>query len=208
MFVHIHGYINEHGEIQNATVHADASYDSVYSRSAEKLTAIENDTALSFDIVRNAWIDANGTEYNRKAKDRTLKTGIKETITPADQDFAEAVAKVRKGIVDPKTITNNMEKIGNSVYENEQTNRIYLRNVLIHNKTVVQAGKYDPVCSARINVISKAIRMMLPIGEYRTYILDDEMMDVEADGKMTKLPRFEYVAIMGESVSSSSSSEE
>ena len=193
-FIHIRKYENEHGEIANVTVHADASYNSVYSRSADKLTAIEADTALTFDIVRNAYYDATGTEYNRKAKDRTLKTGIKETITPKDNDWAEAIAKVRKSIVDPKTVTDNMEKIGTSVYDNANTNRTYLRNVLIHSKEIIKQGEYPVSCQARINAIADKVRAMLPLGQYRTYILEEG--------------RFEYISVQGESVSSSSSSEE
>jgi len=205
MFIHVHHYVNKHGEIQDATFHADANYKNTHERSADMLDKIEQDADFSVEIVRNSWIDANGTENTRKAKGRTLKTGIKEIVTATDKDLPEAIAKVRKGIVDPRKVTDNFEKIANSTYENDNTGKIYMRNVLIHSKKVVQAGVYDVVCSARVNVIADSIRDLLPIGEYRSYILDDEMVDMP-DG--SKLPRFEYVALMNESISSSSSSEE
>ena len=214
MFIHIHRYVNEYKEIANITVHADASYDSVYSRSYDKLNAIAKDENLSFEITRNSWLDADGTENTREKKGRTLKKNIKETITPKDADFAEAIAKVRKSIVDPKTVADNMNKVGKSVYENAETNKTYLRNVLIHQKIIVGKGNYPIKCSARLNVIANTIREMLPLGQYRTYILDDEIIDVPdipSDGidigKTKKVPHFEYVALMGESVSSSSSSD-
>lgn len=212
MFVHIHGYVSEHGEIQHATVHADAQYDSVYKRSAKQLDVIEKDTNLKLEINRNTWVDSKGTEYNRKAKDRTLKTGIKETVTPADPDFVEAIAKVRKSIVDPKTTTDNMVKIGNSIYDNPNTDRTYLRNVLIHSKTIVQQGDYPISCQARVNAITDTIRKMLPIAQYRTYILDANekviVKVIENGAKIEKMfPRFEYVSLMGAGISSSSSEE-
>jgi len=205
MFVHIHGYINSHGEKQNATFHADANYENTHKRSAEMLDKIEQDESLSFEIVRNAWIDAKGIEYKNKAKDRTKKLGIKETITIHDKDFPEAVAKLRKSIIDPRKQTDNFEKVGKSTYDNSNTNKTYFRNVLVASKVVVVKGIYEPVCSARVNAIKDALKDMLPIGEYRQYVLDDEMVKV-ADG--TEAPRFEYVALMGESVSSSSSSDD
>lgn len=203
MFVFIKGYKNEEGEKADITVHADASYDSVYQRSADKLTAIEKDPNFKLELVRNAWVDAKGVEYALKGKktdNRTQKVGIKETITHADKDWSEAVAKVRKGIVDPKTITDNMEKVGNSVYDNSVTGKTYLRNVLIHSKVICLdengkpiKGDYPVKCGERVNAIAKAIRGMLPIGQYRTYILEDG--------------RFDSVSLMGESISSSSSEE-
>jgi hypothetical protein len=205
MFIYIHGYVNKYGEKQNVTVHADASYERTHQRSAEKLDALEKDEKLSFEIVRNAWVDAQGLEYNRKAKGRTLKESIKEVITIKDKDFAEAVSKVRKGIIDPKKVTDNFEKVANSTYDNAETGKTYLRNVLIHNKFVVKQGEYPVSCSERVNVISDAIREMLPVGGYRTYVLDDETVNMP-DG--SKEPRFEYIALMGDQVSSSSSSED
>jgi len=206
MFIHLHHYVNKYGEIQDVTVHADASYENTHKRSAEMLDNIEKDENFSIKIIRNAWIDGQGNEHNCKAKDRVLKTGIKETITTKDKDFAEAISKVRKSIVDPNKVTDNMEKIGNSTYDNKETGKIYLRNVLIHSKIVIQEGVYPTSCSERVNVIVDAIKDILPIGGYRAYVLDDEMVTMP-DG-ITKLPRFEYIALMGDKVSSSSSSEE
>lgn len=205
MFIHLHHYVNKYGEIQDVTVHADANYENTHKRSAEMLDVLEKDENFSIDIIRNTWLDGQGNEHNRKAKDRVLKTGIKETITAGDKDLAEAFSKVRKGILDPNKVTDNMEKIGNSTYDNKETNKIYLRNVLVHSKIVVKEGVYPISCSERVNVIADAIRDMLPIGSYRAYTLDDEQVTMP-DG--THLPRFEYIALMGDKVSSSSSEEE
>ena len=218
MFVFIKGYCkNEvrkekvvYSEKSNVYVNADVSYERTYSRSAEMLTEIEKDPNLKLEVVRNTWVDKDGNEFDRKAKDRTLKENIKETITPADKDFAEAVAKVRKGIVDPKQVADNMEKVGKSTYDNANTGKTYFRNVLVNQKiTVDEQGKYPVQCQKRVNAIADKIREMLPIGKYRNYVLDDEMVDMlDEKGEIYKSPRFEYIAIMKDHVSSSSSSEE
>ena len=222
MFVHIKCYCkNEvrkvdgvekvvYSQKSNVTVHADANYKLTHQRSAEMLDAIEKDETLSIPITRNTWVDEAGVEYNRKAKGRTLKEGIKEVITIHDKDFAEAVAKARKGIIDPRKVTDNMEQIAKSTYENEVTGKTYFRNVLVQDKVSVdEQGKYPESCSERVNVIKNAIVDMLPVGAYRTYILDDELVDMlDKKGQVYKSPRFEYIALMGDKVSSSSSSEE
>ena len=71
--------------------------------------------------------------------------------------------------------------------------------------SVDEQGKYPGSCSERVNVIKKAIIDMLPVGGYRTYILDDEIVEM-VDGSFQ--PRFEHIALMKDKVSSSSSSEE
>ena len=219
MFIHLHGYCkNEvrkvdgvekvvYSQKSNVTLHADANYKLTHKRSAEMLDIIEKDENLSFPITRNAWIDAAGVEYTRKkGNERTLKEGIKEIVTIHDKDFSEAVAKARKGIIDPRKVTDNMEKISGSTYDNEVTGKTYLRNVLVQSKmSVDEQGKYPESCSERVNVIKKAIVDMLPVGAYRSYTLDDEVVEM-VDG--TKYPRFEYISLMGDKVSSSSSSEE
>jgi len=218
MFVHLHGYSTnktkkEDGvekvvffEKSNVTVHADANYERTHQRSAEQLDEIEKDKQLNFTIVRNAWVDKDGNEYNRKAKGRTLKENIKENITAQDKDLPEAIAKVRKGIIDPRKVTDNMEKIAKSTFENEITGKIYFRNVLVEKKVSVEKqGEYPISCQERVNAIADAIRDMLPVGQYRTYILSDETV-AKVDGSVE--PRFEYIDLMHDLVSSSSSSEE
>jgi len=218
MFVHIKGYCkNEvrkvdgvekvvYSQKSNVTLHADINYERTHQRSAEILDVIEKDETLSLPIIRNTWVDEAGVEYNRKAKGRTLQEGIKEVITIHDKDFAEAVAKARKSIIDPRKVTDNMEKVAKSTYDNEITGKTYFRNVLVQDKVSVdEQGKYPESCSERVNVIKNAIIDLLPVGGYRTYILDDETVEM-VDG--TKCPRFEYIALMGDKVSSSSSSEE
>ena len=218
MFVYIKGYCkNEirkidgvekvvYSQKSNVTLNADISYENTHQRSAEQLDIIEKNKALSFNITRNAWVDEQGVEYNRKKQGRKLVEGIKEVITIKDKDFADAVAKVRKSIIDPRKVTDNMEKIAKSTYDNAVTGRTYFRNVFVNNKVSIdEQGKYPISCSKRVNVIADTIRNMLPVGKYRTYILDDEVVEM-VDG--THLPRFEYIALMSESISSSSSSEE
>lgn len=217
MFVHIHGYCtNEVRKIDgketvvffeksNVTFHADANYESTHQRSAEALDAIEANPDLVFTITRNAWVDQDGNEYTRKAKGRTLKENIVETITAKDKDLAEAIAKARKSIIDPRHITDNFEKIAKSTYDNDVTGKTYMRNVLISEKVSVEKqGKYPTPCQERVNAIKDAILDVLPVGKYRQYILDDETV-LDTDGK--EHPRFEYISLMHECVSSSSSSD-
>jgi hypothetical protein len=202
MFVHLHGYVNEHGEKQNVTVHADASYENTHKRSSEMLDVIAADIGFQIEIERNFYKDAAGVEYTRKAKDRNLMTQ-KEIVKADDPDLTEAIEKVRKGIIDPRKIDTGFKKVSNSVYEREDNDKTYFRNVLVASKQIVIPGEYPVSCSARVNVIADAIRKTLPIGQYRTYVLDDKMVTMP-DG--SKQPRFEYVAMMSDHVSSSSSS--
>jgi len=218
MFVHIHGYCKNEvrkvdGEEQvvffeksNVTLHADANYEATHKKSAEMLDAIETNPDLTFNITRNAWIDNDGNEYSRKAKGRTLKENIVETITAKDKDLAEAIAKARKGIIDPRHITDNFEKVAKSTYDNDVTGKTYMRNVLIGEKVSVEKqGKYPTPCQDRVNAIKDAIVDTLPVGKYRQYVLDDETV-LDTDCK--EHPRFEYVSLMHEVVSSSSSSDD
>jgi hypothetical protein len=218
MFVYIKGYCkNEvrkvdgvekvvYSQKSDVTLNSDIDYENTHTRSAEMLDAIEKDETLSITITRNCWIDEQNNEYPNKAKGRTLKTGIKEVITIHDKDFLEAVAKVRKGILDPEKKTDNMEKVGNSVYDNAVTGKVYFRNVFVNKKVSIdEQGEYPISCQKRITAVCDAIRDMLPISKYRSYTLDDETVEM-VDGSFQ--PRFEYVALCKDKVSSSSSSEE
>lgn len=204
MFVGIRSYANAHGEVMDVVVHADADYANTHNRSLTILNDLAKDETLKFTITRNAWIDEKGVEHNRKAKGRTLKTGIVETITIHDKDFAEAVAKVQKSISEPRKVENFYDKDAPSAYTHEGTGKLYLRNVLLHSKVVIRKGSYPLSCSARVNAIVDAITEMLPVGQYRNYILDDELVTLE-DG--TNVPRFKEINLMGDTVSSSSSSD-
>jgi len=215
MFVHIRGYVNEHGEKQNVTIHVDASYERTHVRSMEKLAEIEKDETVNLTITRHAWVDEAGTEYTRKAKGRTLKA-FTDIVNAKDPDWAQAIDKVRKGLEDPKAIVDNFEKVATSTYDNANTGRVYLRNVLVHSKTVVPlvidgqtiAPLYPVTCSAKVNAIANAVRKMLPVGQYRTYIVDDKPVEIQVNGQMVNVPRYEYISLMGSQISSSSSSEE
>ena len=217
-FVYIKGYCkNEirkvdgvekvvYSQKSDVTLNSDINYERTHQKSAEMLNAIEKDETLAIPITRNCWVDEQGQEFPNKAKGRTLKTGIKEIITIHDKDFLEAIAKVRKGILDPNKKTDNMEKVGNSLYESSATNKVYFRNVFVNKKVSIdEQGEYPISCQKRITVVCDAIRDMLPISKYRSYVLDDKTVQM-VDGSFQ--PRFEYIALMGDKVSSSSSSEE
>lgn len=203
-FVHIHGYVNEHGEKANITVHADSNYDSVHARSLAALNTIAADPNFRLEITWNFWQDAQGNRYNREAKGRTRVVGFKETVTAADPDMQEAIEKLRQSIINPKEVETGFEQIAKSTYDNANTGKTYFRNVLIHEKEVVSPGDYPIKCSKRVNVIRDAIEKLLPIGQYRCYILETNELVKLANN--TEVPRFEYVSIFHEQVSSSSSS--
>lgn len=211
MFVHIHGYVNKHGEKQNVTVHADANYDSVHARSLTKLNNVVADPDFKLEITWNFWQDAQGNRYERKAKGRTQVLGFKETVALDDPDMQEAIGKLRQSIVNPKEVETGFEQIAKSTYDNSNTGKTYFRNVLVCNKEIVDKGDYPVKCSQRVNVIRDAIEEMLPIGQYRCYVMEtNELVTVTrgegANKATTQVPRFEYVSIFHEKVESSSSS--
>ena len=211
MFVHIHGYVNEHGEKQNVTLHADASYDSVHARSLAKLDSLVANPDFNVEITWNFWQDNQGKRYNREAKGRTRVVGFKETVSASDPDLQEAVEKIRNSILTPKEVKTGFEKIAPSTFDNENTGKTYFRNVLIHHKEIVEKGTYPIKCSLRVNVIKDTIEKLLPIGQYRCYVLEaNEIVTItkEVNGVPTtiQMPRFEYISIFHEQVSSSSSS--
>jgi len=192
MFVHIHGYTNRYGEQSHVTVHADASYDSVHARSLTKLNELAATPDLTVEIVRNFYLDEAGKQYTRTAKGRSFVAGTKETVACQDPDFQEAIAKLRESITNPKAIANNYDKAAPGTFDNTKTGKTYFRNVLVSSKQIIVAGKYPDTCSARVNLIRDALQKMLPIGKYRTYTLDES--------------KFDYISLMHEQVSSSSSS--
>jgi hypothetical protein len=207
-FVHIHRYTNKYGEVSNVTVHAGASYENTHKQSLEKLAVIEADIGFQIEIERHFYQDAQGIEYLRNTKDGSRKPMTKkEVVKSDDQDLKEAIGKIRKSLLEPRKIESGFEKVSNSLYEHKN-GQLYLRNVLVASKTIVEAGIYPFSCSDRVNVIADAIREDLPIGKYRTYIIDDKPVEARAkDGATVLLPRFEYVSMAGEVTSSSSSSE-
>lgn len=216
-FVHIHGYINAEGEKSHVTVHADASYDSVHERSLKKLNEIAADPNLTLPIVWNFYTDPSGMKHQRdkKGSGRVATIGFHETVLPSDPDFQEAVAKLRQSITNPREAKQEFDKQAKSTYENVNTGKTYFRNVLIHSKVVEIAGKYPETFSLRVNVIKNAIEKMLPMSQYRCYVLDSsETIELvvgkdENNHDIKKVfPRFEYVSIMHETLSSSSSSED
>ena len=208
-FISVRGYINSNGEKSNFVVHADSNYASVHERSAKMLKEIAADDSLALTFSRNFYTDENGMEHTRKAKGRTMRTKT-ETVGNKDPDFIAAVEKVMQGIVAPKEIEDNNEKLAGSLYENSQTNKVYLRNVLVHSKEIIRAGIYPVTCSSRVNCIADELRKMLPIEQYRSYVLSEETVDIKNDkGEVIgKEPKLEYVALAGEKLTSSSSSED
>jgi len=178
-YITVVGYTNRYGEVSTQQVHADANYSSVHERSIKKLDELEKDTH-NIKITRNAWFDAAGVEYTRKAGGRERKE-VKDVITHSDVDRKTAFDKVRDGILNPKK--TGPEYVGsNSAFQLED--ECYLRNVLIASKTILKEGVYPITCQNRVNAIADWIRKQLPIGEYRQFKLNStSCQSVSASGK-------------------------
>ncbi len=207
MFVHIHGYVNNNGEKSNVTFHAGANYERVHDKSLKKLNEIAENPDFKLDICWNFWQAEDGTRHKKnKQGSRTQVNNFKEIVTASDPDFQQAIAELRKSITDPtKKSDENIKRHATSVVENTETKKMYFNNVLVHSKEVVIKGTYEPKYSARVVVIKEAIQKLLPIGQYRTYIIDTDNVVQTKDGKI--MPRYEYISIFHETISSSSSSE-
>ena len=205
MFVHIRGYVNSQGEKSNVTFHADANYERVHENSLKVLNTMMENPEFKIDICWNFYQDEQGTKHNRKAKGRTLITNHKETVSVSDGDLQEAVEKLRQSLTSPKEFTQEYNQIAKSTYESESTGKTYFRNVLIHSKEVVVQGVYPIKCTTRVNAIKDALEKLLPISKYRSYVIDVDGVAQLPDG--TQVPKYEYVSIFHETISSSSSSE-
>lgn len=207
MFVHIHGYVNESGEKSHVTFHAGANYERVHENSLKKLNEIVGDDAFKIEVCWNFWQDPDGSRHiKNKQESRTFVTNYKETIGVNDPDFQQAVVELRKSLTNPRVQnTNGIHKLATSVIENTNTNKIYFKNVLVHSKEIVEQGFYEPKASKRVTIIKNALQKMLPIGKYRSYIIDVDGVAQLPDG--TQVPKYEYVSIFHETISSSSSSE-
>jgi hypothetical protein len=213
-FVHIHGYVNAEGEKSNVTFHAGANYERVHANSLVSLESLVSDPNLTIDICWNFWQDADGNRYSKKGKktdERESVIGFKETVSLSDPDCQQAIEELRKSITDPtkRTSDGNYEKIGKSVYENGYTGKVYFRNVLVHSKEVVEKIEYKPTYTTRVNAIKKELTNMLPVSKYRSYVIDtDATVTVKRGEEEVKIPKYEYISIFHERVSSSSSSSE
>lgn len=182
-FVSISGYQNSHGEVADVTFHVDANYDSVHERSLAELDRIAANPVFAVPVTYHTWVDAKGEEFNRKAGGRTLE---KKTVTVSHGDprLAAAIEKVRQSITAPKKQGTQWDvQLAKSVYE--QDDRVYFSNVLVHSKKVIVEGEY-PVSATTLDVaLTKALKELLPIGQYRTYVLEDN---------------FDYVSVAGQKI--------
>jgi len=203
--VHVHEYVNQHGEVANLWVAFNVNYDRSKSRFLNALKGFEA-KVLSGEVKEVAlpsyfnWFGEDGIGYALKGK-KTDARELREVKgdKALTNDILLAVATIRQGLEEPRPVTDNFEKVANSVYslvdEADGVEKLYLRNVLLVQKVVLKPGEYvtkegNPKASARETVLKDAIKRMLNIGQYRTFILEP--------GK------FDHLALAGESFESES----
>lgn len=181
IFVKAYEGKNSYGEVANFVYLKGISYANMKSKSLSILDEMANNPELSVTARYNAWIDPQGNEHNRKAKDRSLSK-IVRTYTQGHPALTEALNKVRQSILDPHTPHAEYDKLGNGIYEQDD-GTLHIRDCLLVRKTVIKEGDYPVTASSEIVALTNAIKRDMPLSDYR---------QVRLDG------RFDYIAIGGE----------
>lgn len=174
---------NNYGEVADYVYLKGASYENMKHRSLVKLDLLQIDPNFSIEVKYNVWVDANGTEHNRKAKDRTLKK-VTRRYNAESPMLYEAFNKVRTSLLAPRPAHTEYEGLGNGIYQQDD-GTLHIRDCIIIRKETIREGDYPIKASSELVALSDAIQRLLPISKYR---------QVRLDG------RFDYIAVNGELV--------
>ena len=184
-FMRIHGFKSKtgFGEIQDTTYCKGINYANSVRNSLALLTLIEKDTDLSITVTRGVWKDTNGNinPTNRKSKVFSVSATVTETYDVDSEEMIEALAKVRKGLENPRP-TKDYKSLGNGIYVDEETDTLYVRDLRLVRKTVVVHGDYPFKASGAVTALRKAIERDMPIGSYRQFCLDAEYDKISLGG--------------------------
>ena len=184
-FMRINGFIAKggYGEVQNTTYCKGISYGNAIKNSLAILEEIENDADFTISVTRGVWKDENGniSPTNRKNKIFTISDTVKETYAIGSQEMTDALAKVRKGLENPRP-TKDYKKLGNGIYVDESTDALYLRDLRLVSKAVVTKGEYPFKASGAVTSLKSAIERTMPIGQYRQFRLDADYTSIALGG--------------------------
>ena len=182
--IHIHAYEakSNHGEIADYYYLKGISYENMLNKSLNLLQKIADDKDFSVKVTRGVWVDGEGNYHTRKAKDRTYKV-ITKTYDHNDEVVGQAIQKIEQSISNPRQSTVEYDKLGNGIYELNDT--LHIRDCHLIHKNVIREGDYPKKASGEIVAVEKAIKKSLPLSKYR---------QVRLDG------RFDYIAIGGQLV--------
>jgi hypothetical protein len=185
-FMRIHGFQSKtgYGEIQNTTYQKGISYGEAVKRSLTMLDVIESNPNFEVTVTRGIWKDADGNENptGRKSKVFNVSDTVTETYRMTDAEMVEALAKVRKSLTAPERPTKEYKKLGNGVYEDEETGTLYLRDLRLISKVVVVHGDYPFKASKAVTAIQDAIKRDMPVSKYRMFRMDATFNKVTLGG--------------------------
>lgn len=185
-FMRIHGFLSKtgFGEVQDTTYCKGISYPNAVTASRTKLDEIEKDDSFSITVTRGVWKDANGniSPTNRKSKVFCNPDTVTETYSQKDEALSEAFAKIRKTLTAPERPSKDYKKLGNGVYEDEETGTLYVRDLRLISKTVVVHGDYPFKAKGEVVAIADAIKRSMPVGNYRMFRLDSVFDKVSLGG--------------------------
>lgn len=185
-FMRIHGFESKtgYGEIQNTTYQKGISYPEAVKRSLAMLDAIEADTCFEATVTRGVWKDASGNENptGRKSKAFSVSDTVTETYRIGTPEMTEALEKVRKSLTAPEAPTKEYKKLGNGVYEDEETRTLYVRDLRLISKVIVVHGDYPFKASKAVTAIQNAIKWDMPVSKYRMFRMDANFDKVTLGG--------------------------
>lgn len=143
-------------------------------------------------VSYHTWVDANGNEYNRKAKDRTLQH--RRFTIPADGD--EAVLVMRDILFDlqnPKEFHGDYSKDAKGLYTNNSDGAWHIRDCLIVHKKVTREANWKISATTRDKAVARSVRkaLNLSLDRYRQF-----EFNTHGDGKA----RFDFITIGDQAV--------
>ena len=176
-FMRVHGFKPKtgYGEIQNGTFCKGINYPNAIKASKIKLAEIKANEAFEVTLTRGTWQDGNGNESpsGRKNKAHSVHVTVTETYDMDSDEMIEALAKVHKSLENPRPAKEYVE-LGNGVYVDPETDKLYLRALRRVSKQIVKHGKYPPSAKSAVVALAKEIKDEMPIGYYRQFNLDGD----------------------------------
>ncbi|MFA5311696.1 MAG: hypothetical protein WC375_00090 [Methanomassiliicoccales archaeon] len=169
------------GEVANYFYLKGIDYGNMKKRSLAIISKLESDPDFKIHTKYYAWVDAEGVESNRRAKDRKLEIR-KHEYKHGDSLLTEAFAKVRKSIEAPRPPTVEYEKEGNGVYD--LAGVLYIRDCLLICKEVTRKGDRSIKATSELVALSDAIERLTPRSKYRAVKLDGRFGYISVGGQL------------------------